>query len=836
MSSQHLEATPPPESAPERPSRSRRDTMEVATQRSKRIAKIAALTFLGVTALVSCIGLSAFAALYIYFVQDLPASLNLDVQQLNQSVKILDRNGGLLYEVVAPEGGRRTLVTPPQVPRVMKQAIIATEDPSFYSNPGIDPFGVLRALYYQVRYERVIGGSTITQQLVKNLYLDPEVSVERKVREAYLALELTRRYPKEDILTAYLNTIYFGNQAYGIQAASDAYLNKDVSQLTLNEASLLAGLPQAPSLYDPCENPKAALARQQTVLGLMSKAGYISEAEADAAAFETGVQIRAPEFKKRCHAEITLRAPHFVMYVREQLEQQFGPEVLYRSGLQVTTTLDPQLQAIAQEEARQQVAALQDKGVSNAAVVILNPQSGEILAMVGSVDFSNEAIDGQVNMALAARQPGSSIKPINYVTAFKNGWTPATPIYDFKTNFPDGNGRPPYVPVNYDGKDHGLVSARTALASSLNIPAVKTLYSTSTPDENKYPVPLAMLQMAHDLGITTLTDEQGRPRQTYGLALTLGGGEVKLLELAGAYAVFANQGARVPPTPYLKITDAKNRVLFDLGGKSKPRPQCAEFDVNAPDEQADGNGLCSHSAPFAYLMTTILSDNDARTPGFGADSVLKLSRPAAVKTGTTNDFRDNWTVGYNPDYVVGVWVGNADNAPMKNVTGVTGAAPIWHNVMERISANLPAREFPVPEGVVRAEICVDSGLLATDLCPANQRRQELFVAGHAPTQTDTVWRRAECSPGKFSRVYVVPLHDVGDLIPYNQIKQWAKSLGAPVYGEEANPCSDAVVANPQSQGGSQVKQAKPGSKKQDQVKGKKKNNDHDKDKKKKKKN
>jgi membrane carboxypeptidase/penicillin-binding protein PbpC len=447
---------------------------------------------------------------------------------------------------------------------------------------------------------------------------------------------------------------------------------------------------------------------------------------------------------------------------------------MYKGGLQVTTSLDPNVQAIAEEEAKKQIEQLRSKNVSNAAVVIMNPHTGEILAMVGSVDFSNKEISGQVNVADRPRQPGSSIKPINYVTAFKHGWTPATPIYDLKTNFPDGNGRPPYVPVDYDGKERGSISARTALASSLNIPAVKALYSTSTLDVNKFPQPLAMIDTARKLGLTTFTDANGNPKQTYGLALTLGGGEVTLVELTDVYAAFANQGARIPATPYSKIVDGHGRVIFDVNGKNKPVAQCAQFSPGAPDEKPDATGNCTRSAPYAYLISSILSDNDARTAGFGPDSVLKLSRPAAVKTGTTNDFRDNWTIGYTSDLVVGVWVGNSNNVPMQNVSGVTGAAPIWHNIMERAFTllNLPSRELPVPGGLVRAVICIDSGLLATDQCPANRRREEIFVAGHAPTEKDNVWVQTSCVG-----LAQVPPHDVGDLIPYHQILNWARSKG-----------------------------------------------------------
>lgn len=766
----------------------------------KRLAAYAGLGI--VLALLGGITLSlcTFAALYAFYAQSLPPSTQLDVTRLSTSVKILDRTGALLFELSDPEGGRRTLARPQQIPAVLKQAVIATEDPGFYSNWGIDPRGVLRAVYYQARYGRMVGGSTITQQLVKNLFLDPDPSLERKIREAFLAMEITRRYPKEEILAGYLNTIYYGNLAYGIQSASKSYFDKDVSQLDLAEASLLAGLPQAPALYDPCEDPEAALNRQKTVLRLMTQAGYIDSTRSAAAESEMEERLTAPDMKKHCRIQPTLKAPHFVMYVRAELEDLYGPEVLYHGGLQVTTTLDPRLQAIAEEEARKQVAALRDKNVSNASVVILNPHTGEILAMVGSADFFDKAISGQVNMALASRQPGSSIKPLNYITAFKKGWTPATPIYDLKTNFPDGNNRPPYIPVDYDGKYRGIVSARTALASSLNIPAVKALYSTSTPDENNFPRPLAMLDTARTLGITTFYDENGNPRQTYGLALTLGGGAVRLLELADAYAAFANAGARMPATPFVKIEDSKGNPLYDLASRDKPRPQCGRFEPNASDEQPDPSGNCGSSAPFAYLITSILSDDNARAAAFGRNGVLKLSRPAAVKTGTTDDFRDNWTIGYTPDLVVGVWTGNADNSPMRNVSGISGAAPIWHSVMERSLEGTPVRDFPVPPGIVQATICADSGLLATPLCPQDRRHLEYFVAGHAPTEQDTVWQRTRCPSGRLSPLFVVPIHDVGDLIPYDQIQNWAAKLGARVLEPEANPCRGQSNGNGKNHG------------------------------------
>lgn len=730
--------------------------------------------------------------LYVYYASGLAAADQLGSVQLPQSTKIYDRNGGLIFEVLDPQSGRRTVVKPDQIPLVLKQATVATEDQSFYWNPGVDPVGVARAIYQLLKYGHVVsGGSTITQQLVKNAILSPDPTIERKVHEAALALEVTRRYSKDQILTMYLNTIFYGNLAYGIEAATQTYFDKDVSQIDLAEASLLAGLPQAPALFDPCDDADAALARQRTVLELMMKSGYINETQANKAHQEMSERLNSTDFDKRCTTETALKYPHFVNYVRAQLERQFGPEVVYKGGLEVTTTLDPQMQAIVEDEARRQIDVLRGKNVGNAAVVMIDPHTGEILAMLGSVNFSDKGIAGQVNMADVPRQPGSSIKPINYVTAFTRGWTPATPIYDLKTNFPDGNSKPPYAPTDYDGKEHGLVSARTALANSLNIPAVKTLYETSTKDENNFPQPLAMLETARKLGITTLTDENGNPRQTYGLALTLGGGAVKLTELTAAYAVFANQGTRVPATPFLRIVDGKGQVLVDSARDLAKQKQCAGLDPNARDEAPDANGLCSKSASFAYLITDILSDNQARSMEFGAHSPLELSRPAAAKTGTTNDFRDNWTIGYTPDLVVGVWVGNANNHPMHGVSGISGAAPIWHSVMERALTGVPARDFPVPPGIVRAEVCTDSGLLATDLCPKSHQRVEIFAAGYAPTQTDNVWEQLAC--GNRSGLYQAPPHDVGDLIAYPQIRQWARAHGWNVPPNQ-NSCSDDAAA------------------------------------------
>ena len=727
----------------------------------KRIKRFAIVSFVIIDILI-LIGMAGVIGVYAYYSQSLPPAEQLAGRRDAQSTKIFDRNGESLYEVFDPNGGRRTNVPITSIPLVMKQAIIATEDPSFYTNIGIDPRGIARSVYYIVTTGAPTGGggSTITQQLVRNTLITAEPTVQRKIREWILAYEVTRKYSKDQILEWYLNTIFYGNLAYGIQAASEGYFNKSVQNLSLGEASLLAGLPQAPAMYDPCENPDAAIARQKDVLRLMIQAGYINDQQAASASTETTQLLKSETFSKRCDQGINFQAPHFVVYVRQQLEALYGPEVVYKGGLQVTTTLDMKLQKIAEDEARKQIAALDGKNVTNAALVTLNPKTGEILAMLGSVDFFDKKIDGQVNVAIRLRQPGSSIKPLTYIAAFQKGWTPATVITDIKTKFPIP-GQPDYEPTNYDLREHGLVSARTALASSYNIPAVKALQFIGVQ---------GLLDTGKKLGITTFKDASN-----YGLALTLGGGEVQLLELTGAYAVFANNGIRVPSTPFLKIVDANGKALIDI--KAKPIQGTQVVD-----------------ARYAYEITSILSDVSARAPAFGTGGALKLTRPAAAKTGTTNDWRDNWTIGYTPDLVTGVWVGNANNSEMEHISGVSGAGPLWHNFMERALAGTPVNDFLIPPGMVRAEICSESGLIATELCPAESRRQEIFLSEQAPTQTDNVWQklRIDRTNGLLGNVTCPELSDEKIFAVYPaDARQWAIEHNIPQPPTDKSPnCPD----------------------------------------------
>lgn len=656
------------------------------------------LTFLALAAFGLGIALIGYATI----AGNLPAPTELTNRASTfQSTRILDREGNLLNETFDPNAGRRTVVPLGQISPYLVQATIATEDANFYRHQGVDPIALTRALYYAVLERGLVSGaSTIPQQLVKMVFLSPEQTLTRKVKEAILSAEISRRYSKEQILEIYLNELYYGNFAYGVDAAAETYFGKSVTELTLGEAALLAGLPQLPAFYDPYAHPDRAKKRQSVVLGLMVDAGYITPAEADAAWLEP-LAYEPLAFD--------LKAPHFTLFVRQQLESLLGPEALYKTGLDVTTTLDPDLQEAAQQIVHDQVALLADRNVSNGALVALRPNTGEIVAFVGSADFDNVEIDGQVNMALSPRQPGSSIKPLVYLAAFEQPekpvaerWTPGTLIADIQQPFPDG-ANPPYVPTNYDNQEHGMVTVRTALANSYNIPAVRALETVGLPD---------FLELARRLGITALT------RPDYGLSLSLGGGEMPLLELTGAYAVLANGGKRMPPVAIRKITDSQGNVICELGSAQPCQPPSA------------GGGEQVISAVDAFLITDILSDNEARSPAFGPNSVLRLDRPAAAKTGTTNDFRDNLTMGYTPQLVTGVWVGNTDYSEMRAISGVTGAGPIWNQFMLAAHAGEPVMEFTPPPGVRQVEVCADTGTIPSPACP--ERRVRWFAEDRPP--------------------------------------------------------------------------------------------------------
>jgi 1A family penicillin-binding protein len=700
----------------------------------KRLARLLkrVLTLGGIGLIVTYVAL---------FLAPLPAPP--PVGAVPESTKILDREGRLLYDSAGPGDAHHTDVPLAEIPLPLRQAIIATEDASFYSNPGIDLKAIGRAAVTDLLAGGPRqGGSTITQQLVRNLYFDSRerssANPLRKLNEIVLALRLDRSMSKDQILEQYLNRIYFGNLAYGVEAASRTYFAKSARDLDVAESALLAGLPQAPANYDPFTQMDAAKARQRIVLDRMSAEGYISAEEASAAFAEPLSISRQP---------FPMRAPHFTAWVIEQLPGLIGEDAVAGGDLRVYTSLDLDLQDSAQAVVARHVGELKDRNVSNGAVVAVDPRTGEILAMVGSADYYNDSIDGAVNMALAERQPGSSIKPILYSAALEDGFTPASPLLDVPTTLPDRHGNP-YSPNNYDSTFHGVVPLREALASSYNVPAVRVLASVGID---------RVVELGRRLGITSFKDPS-----RYDLSLTLGGGEVRLLDLTVAYAGLASGGQRVNPVAILRVENGKGDVIY--GAPQGSREQVVSGDT-------------------AYLIGDILSDNDARAPTFGLDSPLKLSRPAAAKTGTTSEFRDNWTVGFTQELAVGVWVGNADNTAMRRVSGIDGAAPIWHDVMEAGLQGVTPVPLSTPAGIRTLAVCVPSGLLPTPYCP--RQRIEKFSAGTEPVKSDDYYRPvavcgssgasvssdAACPGGAVEKVYAfVPIEAV----------PWARAAGVPL--------------------------------------------------------
>lgn len=625
----------------------------------------------------------AFAAFSAWILYDLPSPQTLETGNLPVSTKIFDRNGKLIYEIYTNQ--RRTPVKLEELPDYIKQATIAIEDKDFYKHHGFSITGIGRAIYKTVFQKKLEGGSTLTQQLIKNALLSPERTIRRKIREFILATIVEVIYPKDKILEMYLNQIPYGSTAYGIESASELYFGKEAKNLTLAEASLLAGLPAAPTAYSPFgAKPQKAKERQELVLKRMVEDGYITEEEAQKAK-EEKITFAKPE---------KLKAPHFTLWVKEILAEKYGDKVVEQGGLRVTTTLDLDLQEFAELQVATEVAKLAKQNVRNGALIATRPKSGEILAMVGSKDYFAEDEDGKVNVILSLRQPGSSIKPLNYALALENKIiTPSTPLADIPTCFIT-QGQPAYCPKNYDNTFHGIQQVRYSLGNSLNIPAVRVLALNGI--EN-------FIEFATKMGITTFTDPKN-----YGLSLTLGGGEVKPYDMAVAFGVFANQGVKIPLNPILKVEDWTGKV----------------YEETKPDE-VEGERVLS--AETSFLITNILSDNGARALAFGPSSflVVKGHPEVAVKTGTTNDRRDNWTIGYTSQILVLTWVGNNNNEPMSGaVSGVSGASPIWNKVisyaLEKSEKGFYNKndsghgQIPKPDGVIGTNICTDSGNKATD--------------------------------------------------------------------------------------------------------------------------
>jgi len=648
-----------------------------------------------------------FFSFYWFILRGLPNPHLLTSSPPSLSTKIYDRQGRLLYQIYRDQN--RSLISLSELPSFLINATLVAEDKNFYSHLGLSLKGITRATFNNLfscppfsKDCPLQGGSTITQQLIKNALLSPEKSFTRKLKEGLLALWTERLYSKDQILEMYFNYVPYGGTAYGIEEGSLQYFGKHAPDLTLAEASFLAGLPVAPTTLSPLgTHPYLAKSRQAEILDGMVEAGYLSSSAALAAKNE-------PLNLKPKGTNIL--APHFVMYLKNLLVEQFGEDLVSRGGLTVTTTLDLDQQLILENAISTELNNLSSLHVNNAAGLIVNPPTGEILAMVGSHDFFDTEHDGQVNVVLQPRQPGSAIKPLTYALAFMQGYAPSAYLEDSPVCFVIP-GQPNYCPKNYDNTFHGRVTLRTALASSYNVPAIKLLNHLGINN---------LVTLARTLGITTWEDSS-----RFGLSLTLGGGEVTMYDLAQAYSVFANNGYKIPFKAILSVTDHNGHNLTNLSPTNSNLSTLLKNKL--PSLKVEGSSTSPKQvlpASVSFLINSILADNNARAPAFGLHSVLNLSPyQVAVKTGTTNNLRDNWTIGYTPDFLVATWVGNNDNSPMSAVaSGITGASPIWHSTMLSLLANSsPSSSFTPPAEMVRINTA----------CPPEQR-YEYFLPGTEP--------------------------------------------------------------------------------------------------------
>ncbi len=622
---------------------------------SSRPSFLLKFKYVGLGTLFACV-FFFIPALFFLFLSDLPKLSNLSVNYIPKTTKILDRNGNLLYEIYANQN--RTVVRLDKIPKKLQEATIAIEDKDFYKHDGFDVKGIARAIYVDATKKDLQGGSTITQQLIKSALLTPEPTITRKVRELVLAFWAEQQYTKNQILELYFNYVPYGGTAWGVEAASQIYFGKDVSSLTLSESAYLAGLPQAPSQYSPfAGDGSLGKNRQKDVLTAMVSEGYITKDQAKRAFSEKLIFASS---------QVPIQAPHFVMYVRDLLIRKYGLFEVERGGLQVTTSLDINTQKMAEEVVYDEVQRDGYLGIGNGAALVTNPQTGDILAMVGSSDYFDTEHDGNVNITTSLRQPGSTIKLITYALALSKGYTEASILEDTPLSIPNPGGQA-YTPVNYDGKFHGKVPLRIAFANSFNIPAVRVAQKMGVD---------AIVQFGKQMGISSWGSAEN-----YGLSITLGAAEVTMKDLATAYGVIANGGNKVELDPILLITDTDGKVLV-----KKEVKETSVID-----------------AGIAYIISSILADDKARSIEFGTNSPLVIpNKKVSVKTGTTDNKRDNWTVGFTPDTLVATWVGNNDNTPLSQAlaSGITGAAPMWHRIMENMLNSNEPMEITMPDDIV----------------------------------------------------------------------------------------------------------------------------------------
>lgn len=695
---------------------------EMKLLRAKRL-RLIALGFFGLVIL----GIIAFLVMFAWYSRELPKPGEV-VRKEGFSSKIYDRNGQLLYDLYEEE--RRNPVTFDQIPDDLKHATVAIEDKDFYKHGGFDFLTVLRIPYNLIFKHRVVGGSTLTQQLVKNVLLTNEKTITRKFKEFVLSIQIERKFTKDQILEMYLNEAPYGGNGWGVGTAVEIYFNKPIGELTLLESAFLAGLPQRPSVYSPYSgvldddgNPYWKM-RTNAVLTAMKDNGYITEiAYQDA--------IAAMDSLKFERAASEIKAPHFVFYVRSQLEDMFGAEVLEKGGLKVTTSLDWAMQEEAQNAVTEEVEAVAKYNISNGAAFAMNPKTGEILAMVGSKDYFDTDIGGQFNVVTdGLRQPGSSIKPITYLGMIQKGYNPASMLMDVETTFNRNDLEEPYTPKNYDGKFRGPVSLRESLGSSLNIPAVKSLAIVGLDN---------FLSLAYSMGLQTLEPTKENLSR-FGFAVTLGGAEVKMIDLVTAYSAFANGGLKIEPVSILKVEDQDGNVLYE-------------------HHSVEGQRIIDEGETF--IINDILSDNNARLLAFGANSLLNTGKPIAVKTGTTNNMKDNWTIGWSQDVIVGTWVGNNDNTAMSYVaSGITGASPIWRRIIfAALNLGYQAPEWKMPDNVEKVELDALSGFRSHDSFPT---KWDYVIKGTLSNEPDSIHKLIKVCKGDEGKLATEAKISAGD--------------------------------------------------------------------------
>jgi 1A family penicillin-binding protein len=679
-------------------------------KRNRSLTNILVLSKLARFALFGTIaGLVLFFLYFLWVSGDLPTPGKLANADIRDSTKILDRKGVVLYSIF--KDYNRLYVPLKEIPKNLKEATIATEDKDFYTNRGFSVTGLVRGLVLDPIFKRrATGGSTITQQLVKNVLLTPERSITRKIKELILAIQVDQRFSKDQILEMYLNNVPYGGTAVGVEAAANLYFGKHAKELSLAQSAFLAGLPQLPSVYSPYANPggKEYIERTENVLRRMREDGKISRKQADDAFSE----VKKFKFTAR---QGNLKAPHFVQYVRQELVRLYGEAVVESGNLTVQTTLDYEIQKQSEDIMMEEIERIKDFKVGNGAAVVMDTKTGAVLAMVGSHNYFDTENEGNFNAATALRQPGSSLKPVMYAVAFEKGYSPASLIMDLKTEFPTNvPGQPTYVPVNYDGKFRGPVQLRFALGNSLNIPAVKMLARVGIKP---------VMQKAFDMGIENWEPTQ-KNMENVGLSLVLGGREATLLQEVTAYSAFANRGKRIEPFSIVEVKDSKGKSIYK---HKAPR----QNQVLSPE--------------VAFLISHILLDDIARSDAFGRYSQLNVpGKTVAVKTGTTDSKRDNWAIGYTPSYAAGVWVGNNDNTPMnpRIASGTTGATPIWNKIMQAVLKNKPNEEFEKPDGVTAIEIDAFSGGTPRDGQPT---RTEYFMKGTEPSTSAIIYKKVKLS-------------------------------------------------------------------------------------------